>query len=162
MKNLKNIKTNNEDYFIMQNIVTGNGLNTTKNKKVEKSFDNLVTAFNKGSLNSGQRGNSSNFQQTKQNNSQESSIANMSKYHTRASGKTQKLSKSGGKKKTLSISPKRAHDNQAKSHRGTTGGHQSITIQSQNKKMRENTQDLNQFIKTLEKFSKNSNLELGS
>ena len=61
MKNLKNIKTNNEDYFIMQNIVTGNGLNTTKNKKVEKSFDNLVTAFNKGSLNSGQRGNSSNF-----------------------------------------------------------------------------------------------------
>ena len=47
----------------MEIIVTANsGLNTTKNKKVEKSFDNLVSAFNKGSLGtSGIRGNSSNF-----------------------------------------------------------------------------------------------------
>lgn len=65
LKNLKqiNVKTNNEDYFIMQNIsnqmggqlagplgnisLATSGLNTTKNKKVDKSLENLVSIFKK-------------------------------------------------------------------------------------------------------------------
>ena len=43
---------------------------------------------------------------------------------------------------------------QAKSHRG--GANQpSMYLQPQNKKMKETSQDLNQFIKTLEKYGKN-------
>ena len=67
LKNLKQIKTNNEDYIIMQNIssqmngkltdslfnplqvnamnLTTSGLNTTKNNKIDKSFENLMSAF---------------------------------------------------------------------------------------------------------------------
>jgi hypothetical protein len=59
LRGLKQIKTNNEDYIVMQNIsnqmggqLTFNnltqGLNTTKNKKVDKSMENLMTAFKKG------------------------------------------------------------------------------------------------------------------
>jgi len=248
LKNLKqiNVKTNNEDYFIMQNIsnqmggqlagplgnfsLATSGLNTTKNKKVDKSLENLVSIFKKDKQSKSGHGTSlgriNNSQ--KQQQSQESSLGIVNKLQTQARGGTAKRNtaqthrnthghtKSAGvTKKTLSTSPKRPQNeitkllmgtkgstyqaavssttgskqhqsnlqsNQgssagggqraSKSHRsggGATAAHamnqtQQLSSNQQNnsKKIKENMRDLNYFIKTIEKFSKTSNIKVDS
>ena len=208
LKNLQHIKTNNEDYKIMQNIsnqmggqILGHGPHTTKHSKGnDKSFQNLKAMF-KQSLQTGKGGTSlgkvipQTLVQEFQGVEEPELLKNTQKSQSSKSQHKQNRAKSAGKKKTLSISPQRPgpadHSTAAgynpkadsglaggtykapKTNRGNTlGGAQPSlplcnnqwqqfllsTSSNNSKKMRDNMKDLNYFIKTIEKFSKSSNL----
>jgi hypothetical protein len=164
LKNLKQIdvKTNQEDYFIMQNIsnqmggqlagplgninLATSGLNTTKNKKADKSLENLVSIFKKDKQSKSGHGTSlgriNNSQ--KQQHSQESSLGLVNKLQTQARGGTAKRTnnaqtqrnthghtKSAGvTKKTLSTSPKRPQNEITKLLMGTKGSSYQAALSS--------------------------------